>query len=50
MICDYCHRDVEQTWPLLDFDSVDHICRDCLNDVRHAASGGKIAQNPGDEP
>jgi hypothetical protein len=40
MVCDYCHRDVERLYRHED----EHICRDCLADVRYCASGGRVPQ------
>ena len=49
VICDYCRRDVERTTKIYDPDgSFEHVCRECFNDTRYCAEGGRIPQDPED--
>ena len=48
VICDYCARDVERLYPLVEGDGIEHICRACLDDVHYCLAGGRIPQDPED--
>jgi len=53
MTCAWCHGEVRTTWWVRDGEADDadevRVCQACRNDYLYALSGGRIAQNPGDE-